>query len=112
LTSRAAPRALVARCIVKVMFPEKFVMLLEHFRCVEPIIPFSMQFYPEPFVALRIRTSQERIEPLIDIYVPDGRRTGDKVNRRDRPIAQRSPWQNRYGERLIGTLRATVWITS
>ena len=30
---------------------------------------------------------------------------------RDRPIAPRSPWQNPYVERLIGTYGATVWIT-
>ena len=73
--------------LAKVMFPDKFVMLREHFRCVEPIIRFSMQFYPEPLVPLRIPTSQERIDPpLVDIYVPDGRRTGDKVNRREAEV--------------------------
>jgi very-short-patch-repair endonuclease len=73
--------------LAKVMFPDKFVMLREHFRCVEPIIRFSMQFYPEPLVPLRIPTSQERIDPpLIDIYVPHGRRTGDKVNRREAEV--------------------------
>ena len=73
--------------LAKVMFPDKFVMLREHFRCVEPIIRFSMQFYPEPLVPLRIATAQERIDPpLIDIYVPDGRRTGDKVNQREAEI--------------------------
>jgi hypothetical protein len=65
--------------LAKVMFPDKFVMLREHFRCVEPIIRFSMQFYPEPLVPLRVPTAQERIDPpLVDIYVPDGRRTVDK----------------------------------
>jgi very-short-patch-repair endonuclease len=73
--------------LAKVMFPDKFVMLREHFRCVEPIIRFSMQFYPESLVPLRIPTSQERIDPpLIDIYVPDGRRTGDKINRREAEV--------------------------
>jgi very-short-patch-repair endonuclease len=73
--------------LAKVMFPDKFVMLREHFRCVEPIIRFSMQFYPEPLVPLRVPTSQERIDPpLIDIYVPDGRRTGDKINRREAEV--------------------------
>jgi hypothetical protein len=38
--------------LAKVMFPDKFVMLREHFRCVEPIIRFSMQFYPESLVPL------------------------------------------------------------
>jgi hypothetical protein len=31
---------------------------------------------------------------------------------RDRPISPRSPWQNPYVERLIGTLGAIVWIMS
>jgi len=55
------------------MFPDKLIMLREHFRCVEPIIRFSMGFYPEPLVPLRIPTAHERLDPpLVDIYVPDG----------------------------------------
>ena len=73
--------------LAKVMFPDKFVMLREHFRCVEPIIRFSMHFYPEPLIPLRIPTAHERIDPpLVDIYVPDGRRTGDKVNLREAQV--------------------------
>ncbi len=73
--------------LAKVMFPDKFVMLKEHFRCVEPIIRFSMQFYPEPLLPLRIPTPQERISPpLVDIFVPDGHRTGDKVNLREAQV--------------------------
>jgi REase_MTES_1575/AAA domain len=73
--------------LAKVMFPDKFVMLKEHFRCIEPIIRFSMQFYPEPLIPLRVPTAQERIDPpLVDIYVPDGSRTGDKVNLREAQI--------------------------
>ena len=73
--------------LAKVMFPDKFVMLREHFRCVEPIIRFSMQFYPEPLIPLRIPTAQERIDPpLLDIFVPDGCRTGDKVNLREAQV--------------------------
>lgn len=73
--------------LAKVMFPDKFLMLREHFRCVEPIIRFSMQFYPEPLIPLRVPTPQERIDPpLIDIYVADGRRTGDKINLREAQI--------------------------
>jgi transcription elongation GreA/GreB family factor/very-short-patch-repair endonuclease len=73
--------------LAKVMFPDKFVMLREHFRCVEPIIRFSMQFYPEPLIPLRVPTSQERVDPpLIDIYVSDGRRTGDKTNLREAQV--------------------------
>lgn len=73
--------------LAKVMFPDKFVMLREHFRCVEPIIRFSTQFYTEALVPLRIPTAHERIDPpLVDIYVPDGRRTGDKINRREAEV--------------------------
>ena len=73
--------------LAKVMFPDKLVMLKEHFRCVEPIIRFSMGFYPEPLVPLRVPTAHERLDPpLIDIYVPDGRRTGDKQNRREAEV--------------------------
>lgn len=73
--------------LAKVMFPDKFVMLREHFRCVEPIIRFSTQFYTEPLVPLRIPTTHERIDPpLVDIYVPDGRRTGDKINLREAEV--------------------------
>ena len=50
-------------------------MLKEHFRCVEPIIRFSTQFYPEKLVPLRVPTIQERLDPpLVDIYVPTGMR--------------------------------------
>jgi very-short-patch-repair endonuclease len=68
--------------LARVMFPAKFVMLKEHFRCVEPIIHFSMQFYHEKLVPLRIPKPFERLDPpLIDIYVEDGKRRGkSKVN--------------------------------
>ena len=73
--------------LAKVMFPDKLVMLKEHFRCVEPIIRFSMGFYPEPLIPLRVPTAHERLNPpLIDIYVSDGRRTGDKQNRREAEV--------------------------
>ena len=73
--------------LAKVMFPDKLVMLKEHFRCVEPIIRFSMQFYPEPLVPLRVPTAHERLDPpLVDIYVPDGRRQGDKQNPREAEV--------------------------
>lgn len=73
--------------LAKVMFPDKFVMLREHFRCVEPIIQFSTQFYTEDLIPLRIPTAQERLDPpLVDIYVPDGRRSGDKINHREAEV--------------------------
>ncbi len=73
--------------LAKVMFPDKFVMLREHFRCVEPIIRFSMQFYTEDLIPLRIPTTHERINPpLVDVYVPDGLRSGDKINHREAEV--------------------------
>jgi superfamily I DNA and/or RNA helicase len=73
--------------LAKVMFPDKFVMLREHFRCVEPIIRFSTQFYSEDLIPLRIPTARERLDPpLVDIHVPDGRRTGDKINHREAEV--------------------------
>ena len=46
-----------------------------------------MQFYPEPLVPLRVPMPEERLDPpLVDIYVPDGRRTGDKVNVREAQV--------------------------
>ena len=32
--------------LLRAVFPDSRLMLKEHFRCVEPIIRFSMQFYP------------------------------------------------------------------
>jgi very-short-patch-repair endonuclease/transcription elongation GreA/GreB family factor len=102
--------------LAKVMFPDKFVMLREHFRCVEPIIQFSTQFYTEALVPLRIPTAHERIDPpLVDIYVPDGRRSGDKINRREAEVIVaevlriiESPSLSRIGEgdrwRSIGVI--------
>jgi very-short-patch-repair endonuclease len=66
----------------RVMFPDKFVMLKEHFRCAEPIIRFSMQFYDEPLIPLRVPKGIERLDPpLVDILIEDGERRGkSKVN--------------------------------
>lgn len=57
-------------------------MLKEHFRCVEPIIRFSIPFYDEPLIPLRIPKGIERPDPpLVDILVEDGERRGkSKVN--------------------------------
>ncbi len=74
--------------LARVMFPAKFVMLKEHFRCVEPIIRFSMQFYSQNLVPLRVPKSSERLEPpLIDILVEDGARRGkSKINPREAEV--------------------------
>jgi transcription elongation GreA/GreB family factor/very-short-patch-repair endonuclease len=69
--------------LMRAVFPNDRLMLKEHFRCVEPIIQFSMQFYPEKMIPLRIPTAQERLDPpLVDIYVPHGTRDKrQKINR-------------------------------
>jgi very-short-patch-repair endonuclease len=68
--------------LMRAVFPNERLMLKEHFRCVEPIIRFSMQFYPEKMLPLRIPEAHERLDPpLIDIYVPHGsRRKRRKIN--------------------------------
>jgi very-short-patch-repair endonuclease len=61
--------------LMRAVFPNERLMLKEHFRCVEPIIRFSMQFYPEKMLPLRIPEAHERLDPpLIDIYAPHGTR--------------------------------------
>jgi very-short-patch-repair endonuclease len=74
--------------LAKVMFPGNFVMLKEHFRCVEPIIRFSTKFYTQPLIPLRVPTVSERLDPpLIDILVHDGRRRGkSKINDREAEV--------------------------
>lgn len=55
---------------MRAVFPNERLMLKEHFRCVEPIVRFSMQFYREKMIPLRVREAHERLDPpLIDIYV-------------------------------------------
>ncbi|KAF3978661.1 MAG: AAA family ATPase [Methylococcales symbiont of Iophon sp. n. MRB-2018] len=61
--------------LANAVFPGQRIMLTEHFRCVEPIIRFSMQFYNEPLIPLRIPKSSEKLTPpLIDVYVKGGLR--------------------------------------
>jgi very-short-patch-repair endonuclease len=67
--------------LARVIFPSQHIMLTEHFRCVEPIIRFSMNFYTEELVPLRIPKSSERLEPpLIDVYVQGGIREKNNIN--------------------------------
>ncbi|MGO8975289.1 MAG: AAA domain-containing protein, partial [Steroidobacteraceae bacterium] len=68
--------------LMRAVFPNERLMLKEHFRCVEPIIRFSMQFYPEKMLPLRIPAAHERLDPpLVDIYVPHGvRGKNRKIN--------------------------------
>jgi very-short-patch-repair endonuclease len=61
-------------------YPGRRVMLREHFRCVEPIIRFSFQFYTDEIVPVRVPKASERLSPpLIDVHVVDGRK--DRSNR-------------------------------
>jgi very-short-patch-repair endonuclease len=57
------------------VFPGKAIILREHFRCVEPIIRFSSRFYKDSLIPLRLPKASERLDPpLVDIYVPHGRK--------------------------------------
>lgn len=59
--------------LASTLFPNQRIMLTEHFRCVEPIIRFSMQFYPQVLVPLRIAKASEKLTPpLVDVYVNGG----------------------------------------
>jgi very-short-patch-repair endonuclease len=59
----------------EMVFPGKAIILREHFRCVEPIIRFSSRFYEKSLIPLRLPKASERLDPpLVDIYVPFGRK--------------------------------------
>ncbi|MFK4720805.1 very-short-patch-repair endonuclease [Bradyrhizobium niftali] len=76
--------------LMRAVFPNERLMLKEHFRCVEPIVRFSMQFYPEKMIPLRVPEAHERLDPpLIDIYVPYGRRSRKKVNEAEADVIVR-----------------------
>ena len=61
-------------------YPGRRIMLREHFRCVEPIIRFSFQFYTDEIVPVRVPKASERLSPpLIDVHVVDGHK--DRSNR-------------------------------
>jgi very-short-patch-repair endonuclease len=74
--------------LMRAVFPNERLMLKEHFRCVEPIVRFSMQFYPEKLMPLRIPTAHDRLDPpLVDIYVPHGsREKHQKINRAEADV--------------------------
>ncbi len=49
-----------------------------------------MQFYPEKMIPLRVPEAHERLDPpLIDIYVPYGRRSRKKVNEAEADVIVR-----------------------
>ncbi len=74
--------------LMRAVFPDSRLMLKEHFRCVEPIIRFSMGFYPETLIPLRVPAAAERLDPpLVDIFVPHGARDGArKINRAEAEV--------------------------
>ncbi len=61
------------------------VMLREHFRCVPAIIAYSNRvFYKGSIQPLRIPRASERIDPpLVDIFVPEGKRDHRDCNREE-----------------------------
>jgi hypothetical protein len=70
--------------LAKIAFPGKVIMLREHFRCAEPIIRFSSQFYGGKLLPLRLPTAKERLDPpLIDILVHGARGRGQCHHRRN-----------------------------
>lgn len=64
------------------VFAASKVMLREHFRCAAPIIAYSNHtFYDGAIQPLRVPTASERLDPpLIDLFVPSGRRDGRDIN--------------------------------
>lgn len=93
------------------MYPERVVMLREHFRCVEPIIRFSSRFYNNHLRPLRLPKPSERIDPpLVDILVAHGRRRGDVNDSEADVIVQEiqaaiaDPKLNAAGKRSIGVI--------
>jgi len=75
--------------LMRYLYAQQPIMLREHFRCVEPIIRFSMQFYDNRLIPLRVPSARERLDPpLVDIYVPWGRRSekGVKINKAEAQV--------------------------
>jgi hypothetical protein len=58
--------------LARVIFPDRFVMLKEHFRCVEPIIRFSMRFYNHELIPLMRPDQGEAGEIILEIGFEGG----------------------------------------
>lgn len=91
------------------VFPGNKTILNEHFRCVEPIIRFSFQFYSGITIhPLRIPKATERIDPpLVDILVEDGLKNGDLNNEEANVIVdeiEKLISDGRYERRSIGVI--------
>jgi very-short-patch-repair endonuclease len=71
--------------IASTVFAASKVMLREHFRCVPPIIAYSNHtFYKDFIQPLRIPKASERMDPpLVDIFVPTGRRDAQDLNKEE-----------------------------
>ncbi len=61
------------------VFAGRQILLNEHFRCVEPIIRFSFQFYRKNgILPVRVPKAAERMDPpLVGVYVRNGYRVRD-----------------------------------
>ena len=66
--------------LARVVFPQSHITLIEHFRCVSPIIEFSNQLcYNGKIQCLRLPKASERIDPpLVDVFVKGGYREGKR----------------------------------
>ncbi len=75
--------------IASTVFAASKVMLREHFRCVPPIIAYSNRTFYDGFIQpLRVPRAAERIDPpLVDVYVPSGRRDDAHDLNRDEATA-------------------------
>jgi superfamily I DNA and/or RNA helicase len=94
--------------LASMTFPGSVIMLREHFRCGEPIIRFSSRYYPKALVPLRLPTAEERLDPpLINIYVPHGRKVRD-VNEAEATVIneeiRRLVEDPSFGGRSIGVI--------
>ena len=66
------------------VFANQKTMLREHFRCVEPIIRFSFQFYEQTIQPLRIPHASERLDPpLVDVRLTYGHKERNRTNPAD-----------------------------
>ncbi|MDR4506208.1 MAG: AAA domain-containing protein [Candidatus Scalindua sp.] len=95
--------------LASAVFPGNKTILNEHFRCVEPIIRFSFQFYKGVTIhPLRIPKVSERIDPpLVDIMVENGLKKGD-LNYEEAEVIideiEKLISENRYEARSIGVI--------
>jgi very-short-patch-repair endonuclease len=95
--------------LARVVFPQSHITLVEHFRCVAPIIEFSNQLcYNGRIQCLRVPKPSERIDPpLVDVFVKGGYREGKKNRPEARAIIREIEClikDGRYQNRTIGVV--------